>query len=392
MDAARESPSGAWIVPTVSARSVLASAPGGLIDLRSPGEFAADHLPGAFNAPLFDDVERALIGTLYRRESPQRAFEEGRRATEDRIADLAEELSCALGRPLGAEDPVAWVRTLSAGGLEGMTRAIAPRPVPPGENPAGVLYCWRGGLRSLSVVAFCREALGWRDVCALEGGYKAYRARVLEELETWSAPRTVVLRGWTGVGKTLVLRELERLRPGATLDLEACAGHRSSVLGMVGLEPCSQRSFDSRVAGRLREGPPPVLVVEGESRKVGDVIIPGRVWAAMQGGENVLLTADLERRKDVLVEEYLASPTSRGELRERLGFIEGRLGAKKWDGALVALLDSGRERELVEVLLERYYDPLYRHSETGRAVTFELDATDPARAAAELADWTDGRG
>jgi hypothetical protein len=106
---------------------------------------------------------------------------------------------------------------------------------------------------------------------------------------------------------------------------------------------------------------------------------------------NVRLVADLERRKDVLIEDYLASAANRAELHTRLPFIEGRLGAKKWSGVLVSLLETGRERELVEVLLERYYDPLYRHSETGREVTFDLDATNPAQAARRLARWIDER-
>lgn len=391
MDAARESPPSAWTVPTVEAAAVLAAPQATVIDLRSPAEFAADHLPGAGNVPLFDDVERALIGTLYQRESPQRAFEEGLRVTEGRIAGLAEELARAARRPLPAGDPTAWVRALCEGGLEGMSRALAPRPTALGASPALVLHCWRGGLRSRSVIAFCREALGWRDVCGLAGGYKAYRTRVLEELGAWEAPPTVVLRGLTGVGKTLVLRELERLRPRATLDLEACAGHRSSVLGMVGLDPCSQRTFDSRIAARLREGFRGPMVIEGESRKVGDAIVPERVWGALQGGVNVRLVADLEHRKDVLIEDYLASAANRAELHARLPFIEGRLGAKKWAGVLVSLLEAGRERELVEVLLERYYDPLYRHSETGREVTFDLDATNPEQAARRLARWIDER-
>jgi tRNA 2-selenouridine synthase len=198
------------------------------------------------------------------------------------------------------------------------------------------------------------------------------------------------LRGLTGVGKTLVLREIERLRPGWTVDLEALAGHRSSILGMVGLEPRSQKAFETGLYARLREGfPAEVVVFEGESRKVGDAILPEPVWSALQGGTNLELVAPTARRVEVLVADYLAHEESRAELARELPFLEERLGPKKWRGELVRLLESGRERELVEILLERYYDPLYRHSETGRAHAATIDATDPeaaARACVELVE------
>jgi tRNA 2-selenouridine synthase len=211
---------------------------------------------------------------------------------------------------------------------------------------------------------------------------------VLSELAGWRAPPTFVLRGLTGVGKTLVLRALERRQPGWTVDLEGLAGHRSSILGMVGLEPVSQKRFDSRLCARLARGFAGPAVFEGESRKVGDVTLPSAVWAALQGGTNALLEAPLERRVDVLIEDYLARAENRPALRAQLPFIEDRLGAGA-RGALVALLDGGRERELVRILLQRYYDPLYRHSERGRTYAARFDAGDPERAAREIAGWID---
>ena len=105
-------------------------------------------------------------------------------------------------------------------------------------------------MRSKSVVAFLQE-LGLSRALALEGGYRSYRAVVRAELAAWRPPASFVLRGLTGVGKTLVLRELEELRPLWTIDLEGLAGHRSSILGMVGLRPVSQKRFESRLAARL---------------------------------------------------------------------------------------------------------------------------------------------
>lgn len=359
-----------------------------IVDLRSPAEHAADHLPGARCVPLFDDLERALVGTLYKRLGPEEAFDEGRRITLAKVGELVHAIAEAAGRrpPRGEFEQA--VRRMTAHGLAGLEESLARSPAPRPPAGAVVLHCWRGGLRSGSVVALLRE-LGWRDAFGLAGGYKAYRRVVLDQLASFEAPPTFVLRGLTGVGKTLVLGELERLRPGWTLDLEACAGHRSSILGAVGLAPVSQKRFESRIAARLRSAAREVMVVEGESRKVGDAIQPESLWRALQSGTSIHLVAPLERRIEVLVADYLATPQSRDELRARLPFLEQRLGARKWAGEFVRLLESGREHELVEVLLERYYDPLYRHSEAGRAYAAEVDATDPARAAGEVAGWID---
>ena len=360
-----------------------------VIDLRSPAEFAVDHLPGAHNVPLFGDVGRAIVGTLYKRESPEAAFAEGRRRAGARIVDLTREVARLTGWEVPDADLAQRVEQMTQGGIEALDQAVEARAAELPEQPV-VLHCWRGGLRSRSVVAFLR-ALGLERAVGLVGGYKAYRAGVLEELGAWTHPPSFVLRGLTGVGKTLVLTELERLRPSWTVDLEDLAGHRSSILGMVGREPCSQKAFDSRLALRLRAGFPGPVVFEGESRKVGDAVLPERVWSALSTGVNIELTAPQERRVEVLKADYLVTDACRAELRGQLPFIEQRLGPRKWDGVLTGMLDADRVDELVGVLLERYYDPLYRHSESGRTNARSIDASDPARAAAEIAEWIEAR-
>jgi len=379
-----------WTVPMASIQEVLATPGVRIVDLRSPAEHAEDHPPGAINVPLFDDVERALVGTLYKRASPEEAFEEGRRITLRRVQSLVEEIAKVAGREPVHEGLEERVRELTAGGIGHVNRALEPVPVKALQENAVVVLCWRGGLRSSSVVALLR-ALGWSEVVGLDGGYRGYRRRVFQELVEWQGPPTFVLRGSTGVGKTLVLREIERLCPGWTVDLEGLAGHRSSILGMVGLSPCSQKTFDSRLAARLREGFPGPVIFEGESRKVGDVIIPTAVWRALDGGVNLYLEAPVEYRIGTLIADYLASDPSREELRRQLPFIEHRLGPRKWDGELVRLLDEGREEELVAVLLEHYYDPLYRDSEKGRKYAVTLDASDVERVAREAVGWIRAR-
>lgn len=391
-----ESPSAApiagavWRVPQVRIEAVLCASDATIVDLRSPAEHAQDRLPGARNLPLFDDAERALVGTIYARRSPEEAFAEGRRIVLERIVPLVARILELAGRGEPPAELRERVRAVTEGGQASFERVLRRESVGALPPASIVLHCWRGGLRSASVTALL-GALGVEKVHAIEGGYKSYRKHVMVELDAWSSPPAFVLRGLTGVGKTLVLREVERLRPRWTIDLEQLAAHRSSVLGMIGLEPVSQRHFESRLAARLRAGRAGPVVLEGESRKVGDVIVPASVWNALAGGENLLLVAALERRIDVLVADYLAEPAGSGELRERLPFLEARLGASKWAGVLVELLDRGAVRELAAILLERYYDPLYLHSEGGRRYSIEIDATDPARAAREVVDFVERR-
>ena len=377
-------------VPTVQPRQALGERTQVVIDLRTPAEYAADHLPGAVNVPLFDDAERAVIGTLYKRESPSRAFAEGRELAQQRIASLVRDIAEAADWEAPSTDLEGLLAGVTAGGIESMEATLAACPIDEVPERGVVLHCWRGGLRSRSVVAFLR-ALGLERAVGLHGGYKCYRRHVIDGLEAWEAPPTFVLRGLTGTGKTLVLRELERLRPGWTVDLEGLAGHRSSILGMVGLEPTTQKTFDSLLFQRLEAGFPGPVVFEGESRKVGDSILPKRVWSALQSGLNVHITCSLERRVEVLIEDYLERPENRAQLAEQLPFIEQRLGPTKWAGRLVELLESNREAELVELLLEHYYDPLYRHSEAGRTYAFAVDSTDPTRAAQAIAEALEQR-
>jgi tRNA 2-selenouridine synthase len=373
-------------VPALPASALLAGRAALVIDLRSPGEFAEDHVPGALNVPLFDDAQRALVGTLYRRESPQAAFAEGREIVAGRIAELCARIAACAGETLPHADLAARVRAVSAGGIEQLEQAIAP--VLAGSLPERplVLHCWRGGLRSRSVVWLLRS-LGLERAVVLHGGYRAWRAEVVRGIESWQPPRACVLRGLTGVGKTLVLRELERLRPGWTIDLEGLAGHRSSLLGGVGLEPVSQKRFESRLFERLRRADAALVVFEGESRKVGDVILPRPIWRALCGAVNLELRAGLPRRIAVLKQDYLAAHGSADELARILPAIEARMRRPAHEPSLVELLRSGRVDELVALLLEQYYDPLYRHSQLGTRYAASFDASEPAHAAQAIAAW-----
>lgn len=358
-----------------------------VIDLRSPSEFADDHFPGAINVPLFGDEERAFVGLLYKQFSPEAAFQEGRAAVAGSIERLVASVAEVAGWAPPDVDLVQQVMTMTGQGIASMEELLQPAEV--SELPAApiVLSCARGGLRSRSVVALLRS-LGLDRAIGLVGGYRAYRHGVSATLADWTAPRHIVtLSGLTGVGKTLVLREVEALRPNWTLDLEGHAGHRSSLLGMVGLRPVTQKSFESALATRVAAGfPADVMVVEGESRKVGDVVIPASIWAAMKRARHLEITASVERRVRVLSEDYLADPSALGKLREQLGAV-----SKRMEGSpdLPGMLDRGETDGLVEILLSGYYDPLYRRSEENKVYGASIDSESPEQAARDVVAWVE---
>lgn len=358
------------------------------VDLRSPTEYARDHRPGAANVPLFDDQARAIVGTLYARESPDRAYERGVTLAEERMPELLEAM---LGRSLPEDEWLPAYRRLAAD-LSPDQRSVEVRAADEAEPPPEVLlHCWRGGMRSRATAALLAE-LGVR-VGLLAGGYKAYRAWVMERLAAFppqpaapgGVPWFVLVSGATGTGKTLLLRRLEEAAPGTVLDLEGLACHRSSILGAVGLEPVSQRSFESRLAARLGELGPPPWFVEAESRKVGDAVLPAGLYEAMRAGHVVELEAAEAFRVQVLMDDYLADPGSHEQIAARLPFLEKRLGAK-WVGRLSALLEARDYAALTAVLLERYYDPLYRHSGRGLEPACVVDPSQPGAVEALLAE------
>lgn len=359
-----------------------------VIDLRAPTEFADDHLPGAINVPLFEDLTRAFVGLLYKQFSPEAAFQEGRAAVVERIDGLVQEIAGHAGWVVPPGDLRARVLAMTDGGIARMEAELMPAPVETLPESPIVLHCARGGLRSRSVVALLR-LLGLHRAIGLEGGYRSYRQSVMSTLESWTPPGLVVsLRGLTGVGKTLVLREVERIRPGWTLDLEGDAGHRSSLLGMVGLEPVSQKSFESRLAASARRGfLDGVMVVEGESRKVGNVIIPGPIWEAMRAATNFDIKATIPRRIQVLSEDYLQDESALPLLREQLVAVADRMEGKP---ELPEMLDRGEIGPLVQLLLERYYDPLYRRSDEGKTYAASIDAGDETVAAKQVIQVIDG--
>ncbi len=297
-----------------------------IIDARSPGEFAEDHIPGAINLPVLDNEERARVGTIYKQVSP---FE-------------AKRLGAALVSRNIARHLETWL-------------ADKPKKYRP------LIYCWRGGTRSGAMTHVLRS-VGWQ-AAQLEGGYKAYRRTVIANLEAWPERfQLTVVCGPTGVGKSRFLRALNELG-GQVLDLEALAAHMGSVLGAYPDErQPSQKLFESRIWAALRNfDPERPVYVESESKKIGHLQMPDALLIRMRRAECLNLNAELPVRVALLKEEYahfLADPERLNQELNRLTELRGGETVARWK----IQASSGQWDELVSELLAVHYDPAYSRS------------------------------
>jgi tRNA 2-selenouridine synthase len=295
------------------------------IDVRSPAEFALDHVPRAVSHPVLDDAERAHIGTHYS-TSPFDARRQGAALVSRNIARM---LDTAF-----VDKPRDW------------------RPV---------IYCWRGGQRSRALAHILNE-IGWRAM-QLDGGYRAYRRHVVARLETLPARFDfVVVCGLTGSGKSRLIGALSTA--GAqTLDLELLAQHRGSLLGdLPGAPQPSQKAFESALLDRLEpfDVARPVFV-ESESRRVGTVQLPDALLARMREGRALTLRASLAQRVTMLRQDYphfIADAASLDACLQPLTPLHGKATLARWTAHAAA----GNWDSLIAELLERHYDPAYARS------------------------------
>ena len=294
-----------------------------IIDVRSPAEFAEDHVPGAISLPVLDNEERARVGTIYVQDSPFRA----RRLGAALVArNVARHLETALADKDGSFRPL--------------------------------IYCWRGGQRSGSMATILSQ-VGWRTA-VLAGGYKTYRRLVTARLYDQSPPlKLVLLDGRTGSGKTEMLARLAA-RGLQTLDLEALAEHRGSVFGGIAGKPQpSQKMFESRLLAAL-DGldPSRPIVVEAEASKVGDRMVPPALWRVMIATSRITLYAPRAERIRYLVRRYADAIADRAAFDAALVRLPVYPGRKAL-GALRTLADAGDLETLAGDLIETHYDPAY---------------------------------
>ena len=310
-----------------------------IIDVRSPSEFAEDHLPGAVNLPVLDDAERAEVGTEYVQGSKFRARRNGAALVARNIARH----------------------------LEG---ALADAP----SGLKALVYCWRGGQRS-HAMATIMDQVGW-PVTVVEGGYQTWRRSVVSRLyEGELGLKVVRLEGATGVGKSAMLARLA----GAgvqTIDLEGLANHRGSLFGrMPGGQP-SQKLFDSRlmaaVSGLDPERP---VVVEAESSRIGRVTLPPALWRVMSCSPTVVLERPLEDRVDRILADYAdtaAEPEAIAALVARMPRHHSKARKVEWLG----MVAQGHLADFVRALIVEHYDPAYAGSRRGGSYAPRVPADD----------------
>lgn len=307
-----------------------------IVDVRTPLEYAEDHLPGAVNVPVLTNEERIEIGTIHKQAGPRQARLRGLELTCGRFADMVHTISAhAAGKP-------------------------------------ALVYCWRGGLRSLSMATLL-ESAGLPAV-QLQGGYKAFRNHVISFFEDFTPPAPlIVIHGMTGVGKTTFINNLDR-QVWTTIDLEGLAIHRGSAFGEVGLvQGLSQKRFDTQLWDSFRNAPADrPIVLEGESQRIGRILLPGTVYKVMAASCKIWCHTSLETRVKRLAQEY-AHTEYRMEMEASLERIKKKLGGQR-HAELKEMLDAWDVGGLARGLIEYYYDKLYyRNRPWTPAVEIELE-------------------
>ncbi|MFT5881792.1 MAG: tRNA 2-selenouridine synthase [Crocinitomicaceae bacterium] len=296
-----------------------------IIDVRSPAEFAIDHIPGAINIPVLNDEERVKVGTLYK-ESPFEA------------------------RKLGAG-------LISANASNALAGHFADKEID--YNP--LLYCWRGGMRSRSLTHIL-SSIGFK-ASLLKGGYRSFRKFVVDDLNrilTETPLKLTVLSGLTGVGKTRMLHALEK-RGEQILDLEGLANHKGSLLGspQVGRQP-SQKQFETSLWHILQSHDPAKKVwTEAESNRIGNVHCPPVIWKKLSEGKLVELKLSIHERCILLREDYphfCEDPAALTQLLNVLKRLRGEEQVCKWQEQIA----KGDWEAFLQSILVDHYDLSYR--------------------------------
>lgn len=317
-----------------------------IIDVRSPSEFEEATIPGSLNIPLFNDEERAEIGTLYKQVSEDAAKERGLEIVSAKLPAFIKEFANIPGKK--------------------------------------TVFCWRGGMRSRTTATL----LSLMNIHAfrLAGGYRAYRQWVVSSLEDYVFhPQTIVLHGNTGTGKTAILRLLKE-KGVPVIDLERMAGHRGSVFGQIGLKANNQKKFDSLLMSDLMEYEnSPYVLIEAESKRIGKIVIPDFL-KKKESGTHLRIDLPVEARVKIIMEDY--EPWAHAErCLEAFQIIKPRIHTPVAQ-EIENCLKQGRNgfERAIELLLLYYYDPRYAHTESqysGSFTTIKADTVEEAAAEIE---------
>lgn len=317
-----------------------------VIDVRSPSEYALSTIPGSINIPLFDDQERAEIGTLYKQVGVEAAKERGLEVVSAKLPAFIKQFAEIEGKK--------------------------------------AVFCWRGGMRSKTTATL----LSLMNIHAyrLSGGYRAYRQWVVAMLEDMPfTPPFYVIHGNTGNGKTILLRKLKE-KGYPVLDLEEMAGHRGSVFGGIGLNTHNQKTFDALLLEEmLQYKDAPFVLLEAESKRIGKVVIPDLVMDKKEQGTHIRIELPMEARVQTILEDYRPEEHPEACI-QAFRKIESRIH-RPIAAEIGECLQEGQYARAVELLLVYYYDPRYSYTEeqyeNAEFTTIQAGSVDEAMEAIE---------
>ncbi|ASK61509.1 tRNA 2-selenouridine(34) synthase MnmH [Virgibacillus phasianinus] len=292
-----------------------------MIDVRSPKEFEEATIPGSINIPVFDNDERAEVGTIYKQKGPDAAKERGLEIFSAKLPDF--------------------IKTFSS------------------IKTSKTVFCWRGGMRS-KTAATVLDLMG-NHAFRLSGGIRSYRQWVVQSLNNFTiTSKAYVINGYTGSGKTILLEKLQESGY-PVLDLEGMASHRGSIFGQIGLKPSNQKKFESLLLDRLLHYQnSPFIFMEGESKRIGKVTIPDFLYNHKEEGTQIFINLPTDERVKNILDDY--QPWNYPEK-----FMEAFLLIKKRIHTPIAKaihehLANEEFSSAVQLLLEYYYDPRYEHA------------------------------
>ncbi|MDP4283254.1 MAG: tRNA 2-selenouridine(34) synthase MnmH [Bacteroidota bacterium] len=313
-----------------------------VLDVRSPGEYLHAHIPGAFTLALFTDEQRKIIGTAYKQESRKAAVDHGLYYFSEKMKIIPGEVTGIINE-WQAKTGINFSALPSSGSL--------------------LVHCWRGGMRS-GAVAWLLNLYGYK-IYVLKGGYKSFRKWALAQFE--KEYQLKILGGYTGSGKTDVLKEMEK-KGKTIIDLEKLANHKGSAFGSLGENPQpSQEMFENLLAVELRKTDIEIeknglrkenteIWLEDESRHIGLVNIPKTIWEQMRNSKLYFLEIPIEERINYIVSTY--GKFDKKELVTSIMKIQKKLGGLETKNAISFLLENNF-RECFSILLQ-YYDKHYK--------------------------------
>ncbi|MFA5142367.1 MAG: tRNA 2-selenouridine(34) synthase MnmH [Candidatus Woesearchaeota archaeon] len=330
------------MIKTIGVREALALENTVFVDTRTPAEYEEAHIPGAFNMPILSNEERVIIGILYKQKGSEIAVAKGKELFMPRVDEYVHEFDKFKKKTI-------------------------------------IVHCWRGGLRSKLITELLIER-GFNAIQMI-GGHKAYREYVRETLSGYKLkPKLIVLHGLTGTGKTELIQKIDLPK----LDLEDIAKHRSSIFGAVGLVPRTQKMFESQLLYELEKlQDSKYVIIEGESRKIGDVTTPDFLFKAMANGIHVRINCSLKSRVDRIVAEYFDTPEKVAIGKKIIPKLRQALSNQVVD-ELLLLMDNGDYAKVTEIILLNYYDPKYSFSLDQIKYDYSIDEDDMSKTIKKL--------